>query len=281
MAALEPALSRSAASSLARRGLVTVNGRVARPAEQVRDGDVVEFTLPEPPTRALAAEPIKLEVFYEDGDLVVVNKPAGMVVHPAAGHHSGTLVNALLGLGGPWSAAGGEVRPGIVHRLDKGTSGLILAARNDVAHRALAAQLADRSLVRVYLAIARGEVPGPTGVLEGPIGRDPSHRQRMAVVARGRPARTRYEVIENRPGYTLLRCRLETGRTHQIRVHLSTFGHPLAGDALYGRPAPGEPDRPMLHATELRLRHPRTGEALAFEAPPPADFTAFWASLAP
>jgi 23S rRNA pseudouridine1911/1915/1917 synthase len=279
LAAKEPELSRSAAAGLIRRGLVRVNGRVARPAEQVGEGDLVEFTLPEPPLTSPGAESIRLEVVYEDGDLVVVNKPAGMVVHPAAGHPSGTLVNALLGLGGSWSSAGGELRPGIVHRLDKGTSGLILAARNDVAHRHLAAQLAERSLVRVYLAIVRPPVSGPGGILEGPIGRDPGNRKRMAVVSGGRPARTRYEVLESRGGHSLMRCRLETGRTHQIRVHLTAFGHPLAGDDVYGRPRPGDPGRPMLHAQSLQFRHPRTAEAMAFEAAPPADFNDFWESL--
>jgi 23S rRNA pseudouridine1911/1915/1917 synthase len=280
LAALEPELSRSAAAGLARRGLVRVNGRVARPAEQVGEGDLVELTLLEPAATSPGAESISLDVVYDDSDLVVVNKPAGMVVHPAAGHASGTLVNALLGLGGGWSAAGGELRPGIVHRLDKGTSGLILAARNDFAHRHLAAQLAERSLVRVYLAIARPPVPGSGGILEGPIGRDPGNRKRMAVVDGGRPARTRYEVLESRGGHSLLRCRLETGRTHQIRVHLTAFGHPLAGDDVYGRRRPGDPDRPMLHAQSLQFRHPRTGQAMAFQVEPPSDFNAFWESLA-
>ena len=217
---------------------------------------------------------------YEDDDFVVVIKPPGMVVHPSPGHHTGTLAHALLGRGGSWSSAGGVARPGIVHRLDKGTSGLILAARNDVAHRALSEQLADRSLSRTYLAICRGDLTeGSRGVLEGAIGRHPGDRQRMAVVERGRPARTRYEVLGRRRGYCLVRCELETGRTHQIRVHLAAFGHPVAGDAQYGRPGAGEPGRPLLHATKLRLRHPRTGEQMEFESPPPADFTGFWDAL--
>jgi 23S rRNA pseudouridine1911/1915/1917 synthase len=166
-----------------------------------------------------------------------------------------------------------------VHRLDKGTSGLILAARSDRAHRALAAQLEDRSLSRTYLAIARGSVPDEAGVLEGPIGRHPRDRKRMAVVAGGRPARTRYRVLERRGGCTLLECELETGRTHQVRVHLAALGHPLAGDAQYGRPARGEPPRPMLHACRLRLRHPVTGQPMEFRSEPPADFRAFWDSL--
>jgi 23S rRNA pseudouridine1911/1915/1917 synthase len=222
---------------------------------------------------------LPLRVVYEDADLVVVDKPAGMVVHPAPGHHSGTLVNALLGLGGTWSTAGGEERPGIVHRLDKGTSGLIVAARNDHAHRALAAQLSDRTLSRTYLAIVRGVIKTKSGELEGPIGRHPKERKRMAVVKGGRFARTRYEVVERKRAYTLVRCDLDTGRTHQIRVHVAAFGHPVAGDPDYGGRRASEPSRPMLHAWRLRLEHPRTGKEMSFEAPPPADFNDFWSSL--
>jgi 23S rRNA pseudouridine1911/1915/1917 synthase len=171
------------------------------------------------------------------------------------------------------------MRPGIVHRLDKGTSGLIVVARNDVSHRALSSQLSDRTLSRTYLAIALGRFKSDAGELEGPIGRHPKDRLRMAVVASGRFARTRYEVIERRRGHTLLRCDLETGRTHQIRVHLAALGHPVAGDAEYGGGRPGEPQRPMLHAWRLRLRHPRTRVEMSFEAPAPPDFQAFWASL--
>ena len=258
---------------------MAVNGRPAQPADHVAPGDVIELEAPAPDAPGAAAEAIHLEVVFEDDDFVVVNKPAGLVVHPAPGHHSGTLVNALLGLGGTWSQAGGEERPGIVHRLDKGTSGLIVAARNDAAHRALAAQLSDRTLSRTYQAIARGVVRSDAGELEGPIGRHPKERKRMAVVRGGRFARTRYQVLERRRTHTLLRCDLDTGRTHQIRVHLASLGHPLAGDAVYGSGGPGEPSRPMLHAWRLRLRHPRTGADVSFEAPPPEDFQAFWASL--
>ena len=242
-------------------------------------GDVIEFTLPEAHPARATAEPVALRLVYQDADLVVVDKPAGMVVHPAPGHHSGTLVNALLGLGGSWSAAGGEERPGIVHRLDKGTSGLIVAARNDLAHRALAAQLTDRTLSRTYLAIVRGVIKTNAGELVGPIGRHPRERKRMAVVKGGRFARTRYEVVERKRAYTLVRCDLDTGRTHQIRVHLAAFGHPVAGDPDYGGRKDAEPSRPMLHAWRLRLVHPRTGEEMSFEAAPPADLNDYWASL--
>ena len=226
----------------------------------------------------VAGEAILLEVMYEDEDLAVINKPAGMVVHPAPGHHTGTLVNALLGRGGSWSAVGGSARPGIVHRLDKGTSGLIVVARNDVSHRALSAQLKDRSLSRAYLAIVRGRVKDDAGELEGPIGRDPKERKRMAVVSGGRFARTRYQVVERRGGHTLVRCELDTGRTHQIRVHLAALGYPVAGDTEYGGGEDGA-TRPMLHAWRLRLRHPRMGSEMSFEAPPPADFDQFWSSF--
>jgi len=259
---------------------VTVNGQPARAADALRSGDLVEFELPATVSLQPVAEPIPLDVVYEDRDLVVLDKAAGMVVHPSAGHASGTLVHALLGRGGEWSAAGGPGRPGIVHRLDKGTSGLMLVARNDVAHRALSAQLADRTLARSYLAIVKGRLATDQGVLEGPIGRHPKDRLRMAVVSGGRAARTRYAVVERRPGHTLVRCDLETGRTHQLRVHLAALGHPVAGDAVYGRRRfAGEPERPLLHAAALRFRHPRTGAEMSFEAPPPADFREFWESL--
>lgn len=239
---------------------------------------MVEVEVPEAYATTVEPEDIPLEIVYEDDDLVVVNKPAGMVVHPSPGHGSGTLVHALLGRGGGLSAAGGATRPGIVHRLDMGTSGLIVVARNDVAHRSLAAQLRDRTLSRIYLAIVRGSLKDEAGELEGPIGRHPRERKRMAVVAGGRFARTRYQVVERKRTHTLLRCELDTGRTHQIRVHLAALGHPVAGDDEYGGREPGA-GRPMLHAWRLRLRHPRTGEDMTFEVPPPEDFNLFWGSV--
>jgi 23S rRNA pseudouridine1911/1915/1917 synthase len=256
---------------------VRVNGKPAQPADRVSAGDVVEVEVPEAFVVETRAEDIPLDVVYEDDDLAVINKPAGMVVHPAPGHYSGTLVHALLGRGGGWSVVGGAARPGIVHRLDRGTSGLIAVARNDAAHRALASQLGDRTLSRTYLAITRGRVEPDAGELEGPIARHPHDRKRMAVVAGGRFARTRYQVVERRRAHTLLRCDLDTGRTHQIRVHLAAMGHPVAGDSDYGGREAGA-ERPMLHAWKLRLRHPRTGAEMSFEAPPPQDFETFWAS---
>ena len=271
-------LTRSAAARLIKSHLVHVNGRTADPADRVAAGDVVEFEIPEAYVGDATAEAIPLDVVYEDEDIAVINKPAGMVVHPAPGHHTGTLVHALLGRGGSWSVAGGVMRPGIVHRLDKGTSGLIVVARNDVSHRALSAQLKDRTLSRTYLAVVRGRVKDEAGELEGPIGRDPKERKRMAVVRGGRFARTRYHVIERRAGHTLLRCDLDTGRTHQIRVHLAALGHPIAGDVEYGGKDDDAP-RPMLHASRLRLAHPRTRAEMSFEAPTPADFDEFWNSV--
>ncbi len=255
-----------------------VNGRPAQPADHVAAGDRVEVEVPPAYEPSAQPEAIPLSVVYEDADLVVIDKPAGMVVHPAPGHLSGTLVHALLGRGGAWSAAGGATRPGIVHRLDRGTSGLIVVARNDASHRALSAQLSDRTLSRTYLAIVRGTVKDAAGELEGPIGRHPKDRKRMAVVSGGRYARTRYAVVERRAGHTLLRCDLDTGRTHQIRVHLAALGHPISGDEEYGGREDGA-DRPMLHAWRLRLRHPGTHETMSFEAPPPSDFDLFWSSL--
>lgn len=258
---------------------MTLNGHTARPSDLVRIGDRVQVDLPEPAPVEPQPEAIALTVVYEDDAFLVIDKPAGMVVHPAPGHHSGTLVHALLGRGGSWSAAGGETRPGIVHRLDRGTSGLIVVARTDEAHRVLADQLSRRTLSRTYLAIVVGRLPAPSGVLEGPIGRDPRDRKRMAVVGHGRFARTRYEVEEVRDGLSLVRCDLDTGRTHQIRVHLSAAGHPVAGDTEYGGGLVKGPSRPLLHAWRLRLRHPADGREMAFEAAPPADFESFWESL--
>jgi len=271
-------LSRAAAARLIKGHLVRVDGETAQPSDRVAAGAVIEFEIPEAYSEVASGEAIPLDIVYEDGDLLVIDKPAGMVVHPAPGHSSGTLVHALLGRGGTWSAAGGAARPGIVHRLDKGTSGLIVVARNDVSHRALSSQLSDRTLSRTYLAIVRGLLKDDAGELEGPIGRHPKERKRMAVVSGGRYARTRYQVVERRGGHTLVRCDLDTGRTHQIRVHLAALGHPVAGDDEYGG---REPDaaRPMLHAWRLRLRHPRTRAEMSFEVAPPADFERFWESL--
>lgn len=280
LAELDRDLSRSAAGRLAREGAVLRNGLPGRPSDRVVEGDELRYAVPEPVSLEPQPEAIPLHIVYQDADLVVVDKPAGMVVHPAAGHQTGTLVHALLGMGGSWSTTGGEARPGIVHRLDKGTSGLILAARTDAAHRSLAAQLADRRLSRTYLAIVRGGIADEQGIVDAPVGRHPRDRLRMAVVENGRAARTRFRVLGRSAGHTLVRCELETGRTHQIRVHLAAMGHPIVGDELYGRRRAEEPGRPMLHAWRLRLRHPSTGLDMAFVAPPPDDMAGCWQELA-
>ncbi len=268
IARLAPELSRSAAQRLLSQGLVLRGGRPLKKSDCVAAGDVLELTLPEPKPAAVAAEDIPLDVRYEDEDLLVLNKPRGLVVHPAPGHETGTLVSALLHhCGSSLSGIGGELRPGIVHRIDKDTSGLLIVAKNDFAHQALSAQLQDHSLHRIYEAVVRGGFREPEGRVDAPIGRHPTDRKRMAVVPDGRPAVTHYTVLETWPGtaqlpaYSHLRLRLETGRTHQIRVHMASIGHPVAGDPLYGskKPELGQSVQ-VLHARELVFRHPRTGE---------------------
>jgi 23S rRNA pseudouridine1911/1915/1917 synthase len=219
-----------------------------------------------------------LQIIFEDDDLVVIDKPAGLVVHPGPGHGSGTLVHGLLGRGPGWSTIGGAERPGIVHRLDKDTSGLMVVARNDAAHRELARQLQDRVMRRGYRAIAVGEVAEPAARIEAPIGRDPKNRQRMAVVANGREAVTEFRRLGLARGHTLLEVSLQTGRTHQIRVHLAYIRHPVLGDPVYGRRSPLI-GRPALHAESLTLRHPGTGRLMTWTSPPPPDFESAWNSL--
>lgn len=272
-------LSRSRVQALIREGHVQVNRRPAKPAESLRAADVVSWEEPAARPSVLAAEAMALPILHEDDDLLVLDKPAGLVTHPAPGHDAGTLVNALLAHCGTLSGIGGEQRPGIVHRLDKDTSGCLVVAKNDLAHRGLSAQFADRSTRKTYLALVRG-VPRPaSGRIEQPIGRHPVHRKKMAVVPppRGRAARTDYQVRQplthtGQPA-ALVECRLHTGRTHQIRVHLKHLGYPILGDTLYG--GPGTTDRQMLHARTLGFVHPRTGLAVEFRAPLPPDFLAF------
>ena len=256
--------SRNAAARLLEEGRVTLGGTPVRKNYRVRAGDVIDVTIPPPEDTALTPQDIPLDVVYEDGDVIVVNKPRGLVVHPAPGHPDGTLVNALLAhCGDSLSGVGGERRPGIVHRIDKDTSGLLIAAKNDEAHAALSAQLKDRSLSRVYDAIVHGTFRQDAGTVDAPIGRDPKNRQKMAVTDKNsRPAVTHWEVLERYGRYTYIRCRLETGRTHQIRVHMAHIGHPLLGDTVYG----GRRDKGLstqcLHARGLKFIHPRTGEAV-------------------
>lgn len=282
LARLVPELTRSAAQRLLEEGLVTLGGVPVKKNRRTEPGEVYAALRPEPELPEPEPQDIPLDIVYEDADVVVVNKPRGMVVHPAPGHPDGTLVNALLWhCGESLSGVGGERRPGIVHRIDKDTSGLIIAAKNDFAHLALSAQLADRSLSRVYEAVARGEFREEAGTVDAPIGRHPTERKRMAVTERGsRPAVTHWEVIARYRGWTHIRCRLETGRTHQIRVHMAYIGHPLLGDMVYGAKKPERGlEGQCLHARELKFLHPRTGEAIHLSTELPEYFQQVLASL--
>ncbi len=277
-------LTRSAAQRLLERGMVLLGGRPVKKNYRCAAGDRFTVLLPEPDDMPLIAQDIPLDVVYEDQDVIVVNKPRGLVVHPAPGHPDGTLVNALLfHCGGSLSGVGGEKRPGIVHRIDKDTSGLLIAAKNDFAHRALSEQLSDRSLSRVYEAVARGSFREDAGTVDRPIGRHPTDRKRMAVTEKNaRPAVTHWEVLARYQGYTHIRCVLETGRTHQIRVHMASIGHPLLGDFTYGAPSPEKGlEGQCLHARRLKFIHPRSGEAIELSSPLPAYFEDVLARLGP
>ena len=274
LAHMLPQLSRSAAQRLLEEGRVLLRGAPVRKNYRCAAGDCFLLSLPEAEEVPLLPQDIPLDVVYEDGDVIVVNKPRGLVVHPAPGHPDGTLVNALLfHCGDSLSGIGGEKRPGIVHRIDKDTSGLLIAAKNDFAHQALSAQLADRSLSRIYEAVVRGNLREDAGTVSKPIGRHPTDRKRMAVLPGGRPAMTHWEVLARYRGYTHIRCRLETGRTHQIRVHMASLGHPLLGDETYGAPAPDKGlSGQCLHARELKFIHPRTAEPVRLETELPGYF---------
>ena len=271
-----PGLTRSAAQRLLAEGQVTRDGVAVKKNEKITAGNVYTLVMNEVVDVPLVAQNIPLDVVYEDEDVIVVNKPRGMVVHPAPGHPMGTLVNALMyHCGDSLSGVGGAKRPGIVHRIDKDTSGLIIAAKNDMAHLALSAQLADRSLSRVYEAVAVGNFREDSGTVDAPIGRHPNERKKMAVIAQNsRPAVTHWQVIARYRGYTHIRCKLETGRTHQIRVHMAYLGHPLLGDEVYGHaklPEKGLTGQ-CLHARELKFIHPRTGEQIHLETELPDYF---------
>ena len=277
--------TRSAAARLIAAGQVTREGQTVKKSELARAGDVFLIAEDDTPVPAsAAAQDIPLDIVYEDADLIVVNKPRGLVVHPAPGHPDGTLVNALLHhCGDSLSGIGGEMRPGIVHRIDRDTSGLLIVAKNDFAHRALSAQLADRSLSRVYEAVVHGAFRADSGTVNAPIGRHPADRKRMTVTEKNsRHAVTHWEVLTRYAGFTHIRCKLETGRTHQIRVHMAHIGHPLLGDMVYGA---GKPEKGLegqcLHARTLKFIHPRTGEPMELTSPLPAYFTAVLARLGP
>ena len=280
-------LSRSAAQRLLEEGRVTRedDGKALRKSDRVQAGDRITVVLPElAEDLPLIPQDLPLDVVYEDRDLIVVNKERGMVVHPAPGHPDGTLVNALLWhCGDSLSGIGGEKRPGIVHRIDKDTSGLLIVAKNDFAHQALSAQLQDRSLSRVYEAVVRGRLRADSGTIDRPIGRHPTDRKRMAINEKnGRPAVTHWNVLARYAAYTHVRCWLETGRTHQIRVHLASIGHPLLGDGVYGALCPEKGlEGQCLHARELKFIHPRTGEAVHLTTGLPAWFTEVLSRLGP
>ncbi|MEW6661634.1 MAG: RluA family pseudouridine synthase [Bacillota bacterium] len=265
-----PKLSRSRIQGIINERLLTVNQKVEKPSYRIRSGDRIEFKVPEPAPLEVEPEQIPVEVLYEDQDLVVVNKPQGMVVHPADGNNSGTLVNALLFHCQDLSGINGRLRPGIVHRIDKDTSGVLVVAKTDFAHQGLAEQIKQHSVARVYTALVRGNLANERGTVDAPIGRHPVDRKKMAVVPGGRKAVTHYRVLKRFRGYDLIEARLETGRTHQIRVHMAYIGHPLVGDPRYGS-ANNELglEGQALHATTLGFVHPRTGGYLEFSAPLP------------
>ena len=274
LAAALDGLTRSAAQKLLEEGRVLCQGKVLKKNDRLKEGIPLTVVIPDPEPVEIIPQDIPLDVVYEDEDVIVVNKPVGLVVHPAPGHPDGTLVNALLyHCGDSLSGINGELRPGIVHRIDRDTSGLIIAAKNDRAHLALAAQLQDHTLARVYEAVAVGGFKEDSGTVNAPIGRHPVDRKKMAVDPKGRPAVTHWKVLGRYPGCTHLECRLETGRTHQIRVHMAYLGHPLLGDTVYGakKPVPGLAGQ-CLHARRLRFIHPTTGQPVELECPLPEWF---------
>jgi 23S rRNA pseudouridine1911/1915/1917 synthase len=276
-----PDFSRSRLQKLIENGFVRLNGTVPRQREVVRADDVVQLEVPALEKIEAAPESIPLQILFEDDDLLVLNKAAGMVVHPGAGNQEHTLVNALLSHCTTLSGIGGKERPGIVHRLDKETSGCLVIAKNDVTHRELSRQFAARTMKKIYLAIVSGRLRNKSGRIDAPIARHPIHRQRMSIArsSRGRSAVTEYEVLRSGPELSLVQCALHSGRTHQIRVHLHHLGHPVVGDKLYAPKLAKNFPRQMLHAWRLGFTHPRSGEWQEFEAPLPSDFDAVLATL--
>ncbi|MGG2084892.1 RluA family pseudouridine synthase [Lysinibacillus pakistanensis] len=253
-------------------GIVKVNGETVKAKYKVKAGDLVEIDVPEAEPLDVIAENLELDIVYEDADVLVVNKPKGMVVHPAPGHMTGTLVNGLMYHCKDLSGINGVLRPGIVHRIDKDTSGLLMVAKNDVAHESLVNQLVNKTVTRKYTALVHGHIAHDKGTIDAPIGRDQKDRQKQAVVDNGKHAVTHFQVIERFGDYTLVECRLETGRTHQIRVHMDYIGYPLVGDPKYGPKKTIDFGGQVLHAGILGFDHPMSGEYLEFEAPLPADY---------
>ena len=268
---LEPGITRSQLKNLINDGHVTVNGQAVKPKYKVQAGDKISLVKPEPQSLELTPENIPLDIVYEDDDVIVVNKPQGMVVHPAPGHPDHTLVNALL-YHSPLSTINGTFRPGIVHRIDKDTSGLLMVAKNDLAHQSLAEQLRNKTNKREYLALVYGQIKEDEGTIDAPLGRNPQDRKKQAVVKGGRHAVTHFKIIKRYDNFTLVKCILETGRTHQIRVHMKYIGHPLVGDPLYGPRKVIGKNGQFLHAALLGFKHPRTGKEMVFEAPLPENF---------
>ena len=264
--------SRTQVQQWIKDNVVTVNGKAVKGNYKVRENDEITVTIPEPEELDIQPEDMNLEIYYEDADVLVVNKPRGMVVHPAPGHTSGTLVNGLMHHCTDLSGINGVMRPGIVHRIDKDTSGLLMVAKNDMAHESLVNQLVAKTVTRRYKAIVHGVIPHDKGTIDAPIARDKKERQSMTVDENGKHAVTHFQVLERFKDFTLVECRLETGRTHQIRVHMKYIGYPLAGDPKYGPKKTLDMNGQALHAGILGFDHPRTGEYIQFEAPIPEVF---------
>ena len=279
LVALLPEYSRSQIQHWLKSGVVTVEGEAVRASRKVVSGETLVITIPEPKELDLLPEDLPLEIIYEDDDLAVVNKGQGMVVHPSAGHPNGTLVNALLYHLKSLSSINVVIRPGIVHRIDKDTSGLLMVAKNNATHESLAQQLKDKTTLRKYVALVHGNISHDKGTINAPIGRSKTNRKVQAVIADGKPAVTHFTVLERFENFTLVELQLETGRTHQIRVHMQYIGFPLAGDPIYGPRKTLEGQGQYLHAKKLGFKHPKTGEELVFEVPIPAQFVNTLAKL--
>ncbi|MCG7342801.1 RluA family pseudouridine synthase [Sporosarcina sp. ACRSL] len=279
LSTINPDWSRTQIQQWVKDGAVLVNDGTVKQNYKVKSGDVIQVTEPELEELDIVAEDLDLEIVYEDPDVLVVNKPRGMVVHPAPGHTTGTLVNGLMHQVKDLSGINGVMRPGIVHRIDKDTSGLLMVAKNDQAHVSLVDQLVEKSVTRIYTALVHGHIPHDQGTIDAPIGRDPKDRQSMTVIDKGKHAVTHFKVLDRFGDFTLVECRLETGRTHQIRVHMKYIGYPLAGDPKYGPRKTIDFNGQALHAGTIGFKHPRSGEYLEFTQPLPEDFKALLEKL--